>query len=231
MYEWAVGHNVMTLAARLYTLHNNIMATTLQITFFIIAFICLWNIIYYHYAQIQFGDKLFVIKFCIHRVGCYLRGKKALSWRDEARGNSMLVGLEATDSGVELDEADMLDSVMEIVGKELKVVRRKPRRNMRMPYVYYLVNHCRGELGQLDFTTANIKWVERTARAHAHERLVRSADLARILPHVVSMYFSSRDGSQSLAARESQSSAFVLSVRATHARSGASGAGAVVAVG
>lgn len=219
----------MTLAAWLHTLHNNIMATTLQITTLIFTIICLWNVVYYHYAQIKFGDRLFAVKFCIHRVGCYLRGKKALSWEDEARGHSMLLGLEATDLGSELDEADMLDGVMEMVGKELKVVRRKPRRNMRMPYVYYLVNHCRGELGQLDFTTANIKWVERTARAHAHERLVRSSDLARILPHVVSMYFNSRDGSQSLASRESQSSAYVLSVRATHERSGASGIGARLA--
>lgn len=192
----------------------------------------IFNIAYYHYSNVQFGDWFFVIKFCIHRVGCYLRGKKALTWKEEARGHAMVLGLEATDDpDAEHEESDMLESVEEMIGQELKVVRRKPRRNMRMPYVYYLVNHCRGELGQLDYTPANIKWVERTARANAHERLVRSCDLARILPHVVAMYFNSRDGSQSLASRESQSSAYVLSVRATHERSGASGAGAKMVTG
>lgn len=180
------------------------------------------------HASTQFCDKSFVLRYWYNRVSCCLQGKKALTWEEEERGFNMIQESRTTGDNpiFEPTEEEILEDEVKEVSGELKVVRRRPRRHMRMPYVHYLLNHCRGELGQLDYTPANVKWVERTARADAHDRLVRSCDLARILPHVVAMYFGSRDESQSRASRDQQSSAYVETISATLERQGAGGTGA-----
>lgn len=202
--------------------------TTINNTYALGAIALLLTITIYSQCSTKFEDRSFVVRFVVNKVWGFFLGRKTLTWAEERRGYQNLV--DANDFGedpdLETTEGDMLEDVLKEVKGELVVVRRKPRRRMRMPYVYYLLNHCRGELGQLDYTQANVKWVERTARAEAHGSLVRSSDLARILPHVVSLYFGSRDGSQSLASRDQQSSAYVESIRATHERRGAGGAGA-----
>jgi len=204
------------------------VTTTVNNIYALGAIALLVTITIYQQCSTNFVDRSFVVRFVVNKVWGFFLGRKTLSWAEERRGYQIMVEMNdcGEDPAAEVTEEELLEDVLGEVKGEMKVIRRRPRRRMRMPYVYYLVNHCRGELGQLDYTPANVKWVERTARAEAHDRLVRSSDLARILPHVVAFYFGSRDGSQSLASRDQQSSAFVESIRATHGRYGAGGAGA-----
>lgn len=171
-------------------------------------------------SSTNFEDKTFVVSYVYGRVRGFCLGYKTLTWAEEERGHNQYVESEQhAEAFAEPELDEMLEEY--IVRGEAK---SRPRRVMRMPYAYYLVRHCRGDLGQIEYTQAGVKWVERTARAEALSHGVRPSDIGRILPHVVAMYFGTRDGSQSQASRDQQSSAYVNSINATSIRRGVAGA-------
>lgn len=156
-------------------------------------------------------DKSFWIRLQWNKLKCLLGESKALTWEQELTGWDKLAESESHDIP---ECAPELEDMLEEVKKEEGAVVRRPRRHMRMPYVYRLVRHVRGEIGQRVYSQANIMVVERHARAEALAHGVRPHDLASILPHVVSMYFNSRDCHQLQAQVDANSSAWVQSVRA-----------------
>jgi len=143
----------------------------------------------------------------VNRVRSFWTGETALTREQEIHG---IESLEALNESMDVECLEV-DEMLYDVGEE-KEKRRRPHRVLRMPYAHYLVRHVRGEIGQRMHTPATIMQVERHARAEALSHGVRPSDFASIQPHVIAMYFGTRDNDQLSAHVAQQSAAWVKSV-------------------
>lgn len=191
-----------------------IMATTTLITqtVFSIAALAATKTYEHYFASVNPNDESFETRVQWNQMKSWFRGTTALSREQEVRGHNMLESYNATETGDQVapEDKDLLD---EEKNDEGKVVRRRVRRRMHMPFVHRLVRHCRGELGQRENTPSNVLVVERTARAYCHEQHIRSHDISCLLPVVTSLYFHSRSDIQIETAALIQSAAFVKSTK------------------